>query len=431
MGNIQIPGSIYRYRAQLVIKRRIPGAFNHQGKPKYIRIFTRLKDTVRGRREAKRLRRLIHEQLKPLEISHSQDLQDRFFAALQQLGLHLEADHGQAGEAPIVQQHEEQPEAEQQPRKRKKKSETQHTPATPQQPISGSEEGTGKAPVMIKKAWEEFKAFKELRPKTLQTYESVFGIVTRGEDYPLTQERVEQDLWYFRTEYAQQKNFSPTSINTYLRQFQSFLSWCTEFGYLPKLNAKRKYGARRQKTEVKIFTDDELVLIFTDLRKHDYRLALLCEFMYETGARPVDALTLTPSDFTGETVKWQNKITKAIEERPITVRAQEILREMIELTGDRSRVFPWSHNTLSRITRWFNDCLDRCKVEKDGRSLKHFRTSFKHRIRHLPFQDQVYLMRHQSANVTIDHYTYYHNQDVGNRLRGLEATEKCTSNNTA
>lgn len=383
-------------------------------------IRTGLQDNTQGRRAAKKLRRLIHNQLQQLQKSTASglELQAKILLVLQQLGLKLTTEQQQILQLasliyplPVAVQDE------------------QTVPLLPQTPapqtIAASEAKQGETPsITIKKAWEEFIAFKELLPKTKQSYESVFKIITGNRDYILTAERIEKDLKHFRMSYAKKKNFSATSINTYLTQIQVFLNWCTAFEYLPKINAKKKYGARKEKTDVKIFTGDELKLIFRDLHTHNYWLMLLCEFMYETGARPVDALTLHPKQCTGSTVKWRNKITKQEEERPITTRARQIVGEALTRSESRDQVFPWRHSSMSRLTMHFNDCLERCGIEKQGRSLKHFRTTFKHRIRELPFEAQSYLMRHHNANVTLGNYSYFDNKQIGGELLALEAAEK-------
>ena len=65
---------------------------------------------------------------------------------------------------------------------------------------------------------------------------------------------------------------------------------------------------------------------------------------------------------------------------------------------------------------------------KEGRSLKHFRTTFKHRIRELPFEAQPYLMRHHNANVTLGNYSYFDNKQIGGELLVLEEKESAMHN---
>ena len=246
MSSIQIPGSIFEHRAQLVIKRRIPGAVTSNGRPKYGWFYTGLRDTVRGRRKAKTLRRLIDTQLKPLEQSPDLAHQTKVLEAIgRRLGVRVELQKEKpVGSGRSTQQAKQQP-SEPNIRQRSKKTITESTVATAvsDQVAESKTEVQGKG-LKIKTVFEKFKEFRQLRPKTVQVYESVFRIITRGKNYVLTSERIEKDLEHFRLVYAKEKNFNVTSINTYLRQFQVFLNWCSEFGYLTALNSKKKYGVR-------------------------------------------------------------------------------------------------------------------------------------------------------------------------------------------
>lgn len=272
--------------------------------------------------------------------------------------------------------------------------------------------------IRIQEAFELFLQSKDLLPRTLRNYRLAFDTITRKQNYLLTFDNVEEDVLHFKNRTAVQRNFSAVTINTYLRGFQVFLNFCTERKFLVQTKFKAQFGKREIKKEVQIFTDEEVRAILADCAQHDRELGLLVGLMVETGARPVDALNLKCSDVdvANGIVNWHNKITKNIEPTPVSARAREVLQDALTLAGARERVFRWQHASLSRVTDRLNASMKRAGVEKNGRSFKNFRTTFKFRIRHLPFEFQMRLMRHSSADVTLGHYTFYDNSEIRERL---------------
>ncbi len=272
--------------------------------------------------------------------------------------------------------------------------------------------------IRLQEAFELFLQTKDLLPKTRRNYQLAFDIISRKQNYLLTIDNLEEDVLYFKNRTAVQRNYSAVTINTYLRCFQVFLNFCTERKFLEQTKFKAQFGKREVKKEVQIFTDEEVTAILNDCAEHDKELGLLVGLMVETGARPVDALNLKCSevDLANGIVNWYNKITKNIEPTPVSARAREVLQEALTLAGERERVFRWQHASLSRVTDRLNASMKRVGVEKNGRSFKNFRTTFKFRIRHLPFEFQMRLMRHSSPDVTLGHYTFYDNSEIRERL---------------
>jgi integrase len=272
--------------------------------------------------------------------------------------------------------------------------------------------------IRIQEAFELFLQSKNLLPKTVKNYKLAFDTITRKQNYVLTFDNLEEDVLYFKNRTAVQRNFSAVTINTYLRGFQVFLNFCTERKFLEQTKFKAQFGQREIKKEVQIFTDEEVSAILKDCAERDRELGLLVGLMVETGARPVDALNLkcTDVDLANGVVNWRNKITKNIESTPISARAREVLREALALAGGRERVFRWQHSSLPRVADRLKASMKRAGVEKNGRSFKNFRTTFKFRIRNLPFEFQMRLMRHSSPDVTLGHYTFYDNNEIRERL---------------
>lgn len=340
-----LPGSVFVVNGQLVLKVRLNNEIDHDGKPKYTKIYTKLTDTPTNRKLVEKKQHELHIQ--------------QFL-----------------------------------PKREEKKI------------------------IRIQEAWELFVTNKDLHRKTIVNYKLAFDVITRKQNYLLNVENVEQDVVYFRKKTAVQRNYSAVTINTYLRQFQAFLNFCTEREILEQTKFKSQFQKREEKKDVQVFSETEVQEIIRDCRAVDEEFALMLELMVETGARPVDALTLcrTDVDLSGGIVVWRNKITKVKEPTPISSRAKEILLRALELAGDREKVFRWQHSSLSPLTSKLNASMERCGIEKHGRSFKHFRTTFKFRIRHLPFEFQMRLMRHSTPDVTLGHYTFYDSAEIQTKL---------------
>jgi integrase len=248
---------------------------------------------------------------------------------------------------------------------------------------------------------EEFLDYKAREASSIRGIRYSYASIVRG-NYAASFERIEQDIYHFVTT----TTVSQTSKNTILRQFASLLNWMADEKDIkvPKKILSR-YG-KRVRTIVKDFTDDEVNAVIALRPTSEFTLMLTV--MIETGARPVDVLTLMwdQVDMAKRIVVWKNKISKAPEPRPISKKASEAFSLMRQLSHDE-KVFKWRHSSLSRLTRMFASHCTEAGVDSGGKSLKHLRTTFKRRLmeKNIPFEIQMYLMRHSSPDVTLGNYT--------------------------
>jgi len=267
---------------------------------------------------------------------------------------------------------------------------------------------------MISDYFAEFLESKRRMPKTIMAYKLAYTTIVRG-DYPPSLERIEADIKHF----VAKTQVSQVSVNTYLRCFMAFLRWLSEEKEIkvPKKITSR-YG-HKTRTVVRDFTDDEVRMMLSD--NQDPELTDMLLVMIESGARPVDVLTLRwdQVNLRKKTVTWLNKITKRPEERPISSLALQALERRYN-ASNRDKVFRWAHSSLSPLTDQFRALLERVGVDHNGRSLKHLRTTFKRRLmeKGLPFEVQMYLMRHSSPDVTLGSYTAISTEYLTNYRNG-------------
>jgi integrase len=249
--------------------------------------------------------------------------------------------------------------------------------------------------------FDEFLKSKRRMASTERGYKLAFRTIVRG-DYPPDANRIEADVRHFVTT----TSVSKTSINTYLRCFKAFLTWLNdEHDIKVPRKLLPRYG-HAVRTTVLDFTDDEVEALLSSRDDAEFTDMLLV--MIETGARPVDVLTLQwdQVDMKRGIVTWLNKITKRAEPRPVSKAALEALLRLRAGT-DSAKVFRWTHAALSPLTKRFRAHCASVGIDCDGRSLKHLRTTFKRRLmeKGLPFEVQMYLMRHSTPDVTLGNYT--------------------------
>lgn len=262
---------------------------------------------------------------------------------------------------------------------------------------------------MMSDYFEEFIDSKDRRVSTVRGYRLAYRTIVRG-DYLPTDAKIEEDIRAF----ARGNKLQPASLNSYLRQFKAFLTWLNEEKDI-KVPRKllTRYG-KPTRTKVLDFSDAEVERMLGVVS--DPEFTRMITVMVETGARPVDVLTLQwdQVNLSKGIVTWLNKITKREEPRPISKTALAALKEQ-KKGRDKNKVFRWSHAALSPLTKRFKAQLDRAGIDHEGRSLKHLRTTFKRRLmeKGLPFEVQMYLMRHSSPDVTLGNYT---TQDFSNYL---------------
>jgi integrase len=261
---------------------------------------------------------------------------------------------------------------------------------------------------------------------TQVNYTLAFKSIARS-NYPLSVADIESDvLAYIQS--AKQKGHSDVTVNTYLNQFQVFLNFCTERGWLPATDFKTQHK-KKVEPQVQIFEADECEKLMAYFREHDEEVALLIEFMLLTGARVVDALTLTFEQVKPHAIIFVNKITKKAEVVPVPARAIAIV-ESLKSEG-RHKVFRWTYAGKSYLNKVLNHALTATGIEKRRRSFQEFRITYRNNLLDAGVAPEVVmkLMRHHSLDVTTRHYTRITDEMMTNAVKNVGkgniwATEK-------
>ena len=256
------------------------------------------------------------------------------------------------------------------------------------------------APKTIREALRSYeKTLVRVNDHTKHYYLLAIDRVLTDKYAILSPENIESQVLNFL-----QQRIKDVSKNTYIKAVQVFLNYCAKMGWMAPFKAT-DYSPRVRKQEAKSFSEDELIRLFSVTQGTEF--GRLIEFMVETGARTIDALTLEwhQIDFPNNKIIWQNKITKDPELRPASMRAMEILSQQI---GNK-KCFSWSYSSASRLNRHLHRAMEKAKIEPDGRSFQEFRVTF--RMRHLkkgtPEVYTQWLLRHKTFQITGDFYTNF------------------------
>lgn len=297
--------------------------------------------------------------------------------------------------------------------------------------------GIGKVQVYSITVDEAFSAFLTVHcaQKSVVTKECYLYAVKAivPENTELTAPNMERDVLRYLSE-AKAKGHSQTTINDYLARFQVFLNFAHKRGWIERTEFAVRYK-KAARVEVQNFSAEECAAIVQHCRhsskEHIRELGLLIEFMLETGARPVDALPLKWSDVKPDgTINFLNKITKTLENVPLSDAALSVL-ERIPKRGEK--VFRWQHSTLSRLRKWLNEVLEECGIESNGRSFKHFRTTFRNRLLDAEVAPEIAmrLMRHSDVRTTMKSYTKFSHETLRKGLKKLgNGSEKVAEGST-
>lgn len=258
----------------------------------------------------------------------------------------------------------------------------------------------------------------EKSKKTKEGYLFAYKAIA-PEDKPLTVANAEKDVLAYLAS-AEQRGHNQVTRNNYLRHFQTFLAWSHKRGWIERTEFAKQYR-KAENTEVRNYTESECAAIVEYCRKsekdHIREMGLMIEFMLETGARPVDCLTLEWSHVKQDgTVDFLNKVHKTVENLPLSDAAIEVLKR---LPKDRAKVFRWQHITLSRLRKWLNDVLTACNIPAQGRSFKEFRKTFRNRLLDAEVQPEIAmrLMRHADVRTTLKHYTKFSHESLRKGLK--------------
>lgn len=268
-------------------------------------------------------------------------------------------------------------------------------------------------PAKSKGIFEVFETFltthcSGLEIATKSIYKHSFRAITPKNYYAST-ERINNNVVEFITN---NKNLSQSSITIYLRHYSVFANYCLKNGiideYPDKLRTERKSSKRAEKKkEIVLFDKQEIDLLVAYFDKRDREFALLLLFMWYTGARIGESLTLTweQIDFKLRRIRFSNKVNKSNDDYiPISSVVEKILTELKRKNSNK--VFRWKAVSHSSLHTKFYRAMKKVGIEKQGRGFHAIRRTFATNLidSNISLVDVKDLMRHKDIKTTLEHY---------------------------
>ena len=234
---------------------------------------------------------------------------------------------------------------------------------------------------------------------TIRGYNLAFKRIIKT-DCKIDKEIIENKVIEFiKTE----KKLSPASINIYLRAFQIFLNYLKDKEYLPAMKIFKHYKINHSEKEIKIYSDDEINKLLEYFKMKDIEFMILLQLQLFTGMRIGECLKLERKNIKEDRIILENKTVKTAEFVIITPE----LRDLLLSLPNRKKLFRWSENSYSRLTRRFHDAFKELNINRDNRSFHELRKTYLRKLfdNETPVQVAQKLMRHKNITVTIQNYT--------------------------
>ena len=185
--------------------------------------------------------------------------------------------------------------------------------------------------------------------RTLEQYQLHLSKLLQDLNKPLDK-ITEDDLFIYLARYQKTRNVSNTYLDNMRLVFSSFFTWCNNKGYISKNPTIGLEPIKKEKKIKKPFTDEELEkLRRTCIQERD--LALI-EFLYSTGVRASELITLNKDDidFTSKNVIVYGKGNKE-REVYLTATACLHLKEYLKTRDDDNEaLFVTTRKPYNRLT---------------------------------------------------------------------------------
>ncbi len=272
----------------------------------------------------------------------------------------------------------------------------------------------------IKKAFDHFKENNATKHyKTIKDYDRFYSKFTEsfGENSPCsTISKISAENWINE---LKKLPFSKNTIHGYYKNFSHFLNFLFEYSYIPMFKINQDVKTKAEVKEKIVFTDDDILKIFSNLKDKKQNFRTMIYFLFYTGLRPSDIYKIKVGDIDTNTqmVKYYSQKRKEYREIPFHNELIPILNERIGLIKQGS-LFGYSDYSYmgKSVTRFFQ------KIGLTGKncSAKTFRKTFITLARSRHKMDETVvkeLVGHRHTSTTDK---YYNRVDVDTMKKELK-----------
>jgi len=260
---------------------------------------------------------------------------------------------------------------------------------------------------IFNKFMEYKKKITKITKKTEQYYIFGFNAVIKDKNKILSEANIRKQI----EDYVKNAAVSANSINIYLRAVAGFLNWASDDdnNFIPRKNYIKKYKQKETKQIKPNYSEDEYNLFLKYFETRNYEMYLFLQFLWNTGARVGEALTIKLSDLDLENnrILVPNKIYKGQQETLLLIPAAlKIVEQVKKLAIERgeTKLFTWKETKLPNMI--MKRAENNLKMKKKGRGLHGFRRSFTDRLidSGIEITDVKDALRHKDIKTTEESY---------------------------
>lgn len=204
---------------------------------------------------------------------------------------------------------------------------------------------------LLLEAFEAYVAEKEARnlsPKTIKNYRQSFDFFVKFYEFDndTTLEEITPQHFYKWINTMKLNGVKPTSINHYLRDVRAFFYWCMEE---PReyMKAFKISEIEKQEEPIKLFTDDELLLLLEKPRRNDsfvtWRTWAIVNWVLGTGNRAATICEVKIPDvnFSKREITLAHTKNKKAQVIPLSSSLETALKEYIRMWRREAPVDGW------------------------------------------------------------------------------------------
>lgn len=228
----------------------------------------------------------------------------------------------------------------------------------------------------LREAFDHFKRNNASKhPKTIKDYDRFFDKFT--ETFTETSgcsviNKISAEEWINKIKAL---TLSQNTIHGYFKQFNHFLNFLFEYGYVPMFKINRDVKTKAEVKEKIVFRDEDIKIIFDNLATKNDNFRLTVYLLFYTGLRSSDILNIERGkvDLKNRSLSYYSPKRKKF--REVAFHADLLPVLTVALNGKATGKLI-NYNCVENINKAFNRYLDKIKLLGRDYSARTFRKTF-------------------------------------------------------
>lgn len=279
----------------------------------------------------------------------------------------------------------------------------------------------------IQNAFDHFLEIRKARkPKTIKDYKRFYEHFKKSfspDDGVSVINKISYESWLLS---LRDLDMKPNSIHSIGKQGNNFLNHLFEYDYIDMFKVNREVKTKPQVVEKVIFTDDELIEIYKNLKYKNDNFQKLIMLMYYTGLRSKDILTIERQDIdtTNKLFKYYNNKRKELLTVPYHNKLHKMFVDELKVSKTGTIInYADEDNVQRAVRRYFVGDLEWLGTKLSPRT---FRKTFMTKMRMLiPDATLVQeLVGHKHMKIIDIHYNVLDREILRKSLNKLPSFEQ-------